>query len=112
MVMDYLKKRVADAISEQEAEPPDWVSGKNASLKAWQYVEELKKEKALYIKRHHKVTDFLTQKTHQIKGSDVAGALSISRASLMNTSNYSTHFREYLDSVNAELKAAKELTPS
>lgn len=108
MVMDYLIKRVEEASSEQEAELPDWVSDKNASLKAWQYVEQLKKDKALYIKRHHKVTDYLTQKVYQIKGADVASALSISRASLMNTSNYSPHFREYLGNVNAELAAAKE----
>lgn len=108
MVMDYLKKRVEAAAHQQETECPSWVSDRNASLKAWQYVEELKKEKSLYIKRHHKVTDYLAQKTYQIKGSDVASALSINRASLMNTSKYSTHFRKYLESVNAELAAAKE----
>lgn len=108
MVMDYLKNRVEEAASQQEPERPDWVSDRNASLKAWQYVEELKKEKSLYVKRHHKVTDYLTQKTYQIKGADVASALGINRASLMNTSSYSPHFKKYLDSVNAELSAAKE----
>ncbi|MEQ8184042.1 hypothetical protein [Marinobacter salarius] len=106
--MDYLKKRVEAAASQQEAERPSWVSNKNASLKAWQYVEELKKEKSLYIKRHHKITDYLVQKTYQIKGSDIASALDINRASLMNTSSYSPHFKKYLDSVNKELAAAKE----
>ncbi|MGM0783576.1 MAG: hypothetical protein ACQEUM_05665 [Pseudomonadota bacterium] len=108
MVMGYLKKRVEEAASEQETQHPDWVSDKNASLKAWEYVEQLKKDKALYIKRHHKITDFLAQKDYLIKGSDVASALKISRASLMNTSSYSPHFRKYLDSVNAELSAAKQ----
>ncbi|GGE69667.1 hypothetical protein GCM10011533_22500 [Streptosporangium jomthongense] len=108
MVMDYLKMRVEEAASQQKAERPSWVSDTNASMKAWQYVEELKKEKSLYIKRHQKVTDYLTQKTYQIKGSDVANALSINRASLMNTSSYSPHFKKYLDSVNADLAAAKE----
>lgn len=108
MVMNYLKKRVKEAASEKEIERPDWVSEKNASLQAWEYVEQLKKEKELYIKRHHKITDFLAQKTYQIKGSDVAIALKINRASLMNTSSYSPHFRKYLDSVNAELMAAKK----
>lgn len=108
MVMDYLKRRADEAASEKEIARPDWVSGKNASLKAWEYVEKLKKEKALYIKRHHKITDYLTKKNYQIKGSDVASALKISRASLMNTSSYSPHFKKYLDSVNDELMAAKE----
>jgi|SRR5690554_1913398 len=108
MVMDYLKKRVEEADSQKTAERPSWVSDRNASMKAWQYVEELKKEKSLYIKRHQKVTDYLTQKTYQIKGSDVASALGVNRASLMNTSSYSPHFKKYLDSVNAGLAAAKE----
>lgn len=108
MVLDYLKKRVEKTASEPESERPNWVSNKNSSLRAWQYVENLKKEKALYIKRHHKATDYLVQKTYQIKGSEVAEALNISRVSLMNTSNYSPHFKKYLDGVNAELAAAKE----
>lgn len=108
MVMDYLKQRVKDNEEHQEPERPDWVSDKNASLKAWQYVEQLRKEKSLYIKRHHKVTDYLTQKSYQIKGSDVAKALNINRATLMNTSSYSPHFRAYLESINKKLAEAKE----
>lgn len=108
MVMDYLKKRAEKAANDIKTEYPAWVSGKNASLKAWQYVEHLKIEKALYIKRHNKITDYLTQKTYQIKGADVASALNINRASLMNTSSYSPYFKAYLDSVNADLTAAKE----
>lgn len=108
MVMDYLKKRVEEAAKAQGVEHPEWVSDKNASLKAWEYVEQLKKEKSLYIKRHSKVTDYLTQKPYQIKGSDVATALNMSRTSLMNTSSYSPYFRKYLDSVNADLVIAKD----
>lgn len=108
MVMDYLKKRVEEAAHIQEIEHPKWVSDKNASLKAWECVEKLKKEKLLYIKRHNKITDYLTQKHYQIKGSDIASAVNINRASLMNTSSYSPHFRKYLDSVNFDLAAAKD----
>ncbi len=108
MVMDYLKKRIEGAETTQEAVPPIWVSDKNASLKAWQYVEQIKKEKALYIKRHHNITDYLTKKPYQIKGADIANALKISRSSLMNTSNYSPHFKKYLEGVNEDLGAAKE----
>lgn len=106
MVMDYFKKRAQKSVSEQ-GELPAWVSDSNASLRAWQYVEELKKEKALYIKHHNRVSDYLTKRVYQIKGADVAKALGMSRASLMNTSKYSNNFREYLDNVNQELKDAK-----
>ena len=108
MVLNYLKKRAEESSKEQEPDWPEWVSNKNASLKAWQYAEELKKEKSLYVKRHNKITDFLIQKTYQIKGSDIASALSISRASLMNTSKYSCYFKRYLDGVNKDLAEAKE----
>jgi phosphomannomutase len=108
MVMNYLKKRIHEAENEKKKEHPDWVSSKNATLRAWEYVEQLKKEKMLYIKRHHKITDFITQKTYQIKGAEVALALNINRASLMNTSNFSPKFRVYLESVNSELEASKE----
>lgn len=108
MVMDYLKKRIENAEANKEIATPKWVSKDNASLKAWQYVEELKKEKALYIKRHKNITDYLTKKPYQIKGSDIAKALKINRSSLMNTSKYSGLFVKYLDNVNAELVAAKE----
>ena len=107
MVMEYLKNKAKSKPATNETKLPDWVSKSNSSFKAWQYVEELKKEKSLSIKRHHKATDFLTKKTHQIKGSDIAKALCISRASLMNTSSYSESFRQYLEKVNRELEEAK-----
>lgn len=107
MVMNYMKGRVQNDADEPKEEHPDWVSESNASLKAWKYVEEVKKEKGLYIKRHHKVTNFLTQKTYQIKGSEVASALNMNRATLMNTSTYSKDFAKYLDEVNNTLEASK-----
>ena len=107
MVMEYLKKRTQRKSRDLEDSLPDWVSEKNASFKAWRYVEELKKEKKQYIGCHCNVTDYLVKKTYQIKGTEVAKAVSISRASLMNTSKYSNGFRKYLEGVNAELDAAK-----
>ncbi len=108
MVMDYMKKRVQNNDTEEpKEEHPDWASERNASLKAWQYVEGQKKEKARYIKRHHKITDYQIQKPYQIKGSEVAKALNMNRSSLMNTSAYSEDFKTYLDDVNTELEASK-----
>jgi len=107
MVMDYMKNRAQDDGDEPKEEHPDWASDRNASLKAWQYVEELKKEKALYIKRHHKVKDYGTKNMYQITGTDVAKALHMTRPSIMNNSTYSEDFKTYLDDVNDELEAAK-----
>ena len=108
MVLEYLENRVAKEVEVEILSAPDWASSKNSSLKAWQFVEKQKNEKAKYIKNHFKSSDFVTQKTFQIKGADVANALNISRASLMNTSQYSIHFKEYLDSVNEKLMSSKD----
>ena len=54
------------------------------------------------------MSDYLTKKTYQIKGSEVAKALNISRASLMNTSRYSQDFKLYLEGVNSSLAAEKD----
>jgi len=108
MVMNYIKNRANKDTIETEEVYPEWVSERNASLRAWQYVEEQKKTTALYIKRHHKVTDFLTQKTYKIKGSEIADALGINRTTLMNTSTYSGAFEKYLDNVNKKLEQAKD----
>lgn len=107
MVMEYMKNRAQLESDKSIEDRPKWVSERNASLKAWMYAEELKKEKVLYIKRHNKITDYLTQKTYQIKGSEVANALNLNRATLMNTSSYSKNFAAYLNGINAELEDAK-----
>lgn len=107
MVMEYLKKRAEAGAGKGLEDRPDWVSDRNASAAAWQCVEDMKREKALYIRRHRTPTDFLVKKNYQIKGSEVAAALGMNRATLMNTSSYSPHFRHYLDAINANLEDAK-----
>ena len=108
MVMDYINKRIEEASSNSKLDYPEWVSKKNLSFRAWEYVEQLRREKALYIRRHSKVTDFSAKKAYQIKGSEVARGLGISRTSLNNTSSFSPHFKKYLSKVNAELAASKD----
>lgn len=108
MVMSYFKNPEVVVDNQLDA-MPKWVSKSNSSFRAWRYVEDLIKEKMLYIKRHNKRSDFIIQKHYLIKGSDVASALNINRSSLMNTSAYSIHFKNYLDKVNADLISAKDL---
>lgn len=108
MVMDYMEKRAKNQAKDEEAALPDWVSKNNASFKAWKYVRELRAEKAKYIKHHSKATDYLTKKTYQIKGAEIATALDINRTSIMNTSSFSPKFKEYLTMVNEELAKAKD----
>ena len=109
MVMDYLKERSKKSTDKQKTQPPGWTSDENYSLKAWEKIEELKKEKAKYIKNHTKVTDFLIQKNYRIKGEDIAKALNANRSSLMNTSDFSPKLKQHLDKTNAILDKAKDL---
>ena len=107
MVMEYLIKHAAAGADKGPEDRPDWVSDRNASAAAWQCVQDMKREKALYIRRHRTPTDFLVKKNYLIKGSEVAAAIGMNRATLMNTSSYSPHFRQYLDATNADLEEAK-----
>ena len=108
MTMNYLQKKSEKANAKQQTHPPEWVSKENVTYDAWKYVEQRKKEITQYIKQHSKVTDFLTQKTYKIKGSEIAKGLKINRPSLMCTSSFSATFSEYLDEVNTDLEAAKD----
>ncbi|MFC3679006.1 hypothetical protein [Bacterioplanoides pacificum] len=107
MVLNYFSDKAKET-APADAPAPTWVSKKNASYAAWVYVEELKLEKIRYIKRHHKVSDYLVKKHYQIKGSDIASHLKINRSSLMNTSSFSSKFRQYLDETNTFLTKEKE----
>jgi hypothetical protein len=107
MVLDYYKtKRKSRNTIKSSA--PSWTSDKNKSLAAWICVEEMKREKAEYIKKHIKKTDYNLKSHYQINGAMVARAIETSRCSLMNTSRFSPHFRAYLDKVNHDLECAKK----
>lgn len=86
---------------------PDWVSANNASLKAWQCVEDLKANLLKYISSHSKITHYLNKSDYQIKPSQVAKAIGINRSTLMHSSSYSIGFATYLEEVNAELEKLK-----
>lgn len=86
---------------------PDWVSVNNASLKAWQCVEDLKADLQKYISSHSKITHYLNKSDYQIKPSQVAKKIGINRSTLMHSSSYSIGFATYLEEVNAELEKLK-----
>ena len=107
--MKYFEDQIAKNSNEQdELQCPHWVSKKNASFVAWEFIEAQKLEKMSYIKFHNKVTHFANKQTYQIKASVVARATGVHRSTLTNDSSYSVGFSAYLASVNAELIAAKD----
>ncbi|HCS65123.1 MAG TPA: hypothetical protein DIW64_14225 [Cellvibrio sp.] len=109
MILKYFEqKAVGDRSILIDDDQPSWTSDRNASLAAWKFVEESRKEKINHIKLHHKVTDFPSKSSYQIKPSEVARALKINRTTLMHTSTYSEHFSTYLAHVNAELESLKD----
>lgn len=107
MVMKYLEKKV---LKNLELEPlaPSWVSSQNASLEAWTQTEKLKTIRISYIKKHHKKSDFELKQTYQIKPSEVARLVGITRATLMHTSSYSKNFSGYIVAINLELAELKD----
>lgn len=110
MVMEYMKQRLREQDIRDSAtkSPPQWVNARNASLKAWECVELLKKERLLFIQTHSRLSDYKKKSHYQIKASEVARSLGISRATLMHTSSYSNNFSAHLQKVNEDLDAAKE----
>jgi len=105
--MKYIQNRAENNSSIIKPQTPHWVSEKNASLRAWQSVEFLKKQKLLYIKAHSKPTHFKKKQSYFISGSEIAKALKVNRSTLMHSSAYSAAFVAYLGIVNTELANTK-----
>ncbi len=87
---------------------PDWVSAKNVSLAAYEYIRELKKERLNYIKRHNQLKDYKKKGHYQISGSEIARYIGVATTTLISTSSYSAAFKKYLGGINEELTQAKD----
>lgn len=113
MVMDYFTKKLTQQVLTDSAQLPDWVTDRNASLRAWKCVEALKIERAKYIDSHSKRYEFANKSSYQVNAAEVARAITLNRSTLMHGSSYSKAFTKYLNEVNAELEAAmaKKLDP-
>ena len=108
-MLKYLKDKKEKSKKDKKLAPPDWASERDSSFaKAWEYVEKNKNTKTRYIKSHFKVTDLSKKKYYQFSGTEICNALTIDRITLMNTSNASPHFRQYLDEVNDELARRRD----
>lgn len=107
MSLNYLKKR---AIKAETNKPlPKWVSDKNITKKAYECINKLKSERLRYIEQHNKAKDYLKKSLYQISASEVAKTIEVATTTLISTSKYSDDLKNYLDEVNQELEAAKEI---
>lgn len=86
---------------------PDWVSSKNKSLAAYEYIGELKKERLEYIASHNLLTHYKKKGLYQITASEVAREIEVAVPTLTKTSAYSDGLKKYLDDVNLQLEDAK-----
>lgn len=88
---------------------PNWVSEKNITFFAFQYMNQLKKIKLDFIAKHNKVNDFKAKGTYQITASEIARHINVATTTLISTSAYSKELKNYLDLINSELEATKVL---
>jgi hypothetical protein len=104
-IFDLLNDESEDAQSDAL---PAWVSSKNATLKAYEAINEIKLIKYGYIKENGLKTAYRTSKVFLVGKSEVADKISITRQALFSASAYSKDLSEYLESVNSDLKEKKE----
>ncbi|WP_114325131.1 hypothetical protein [Candidatus Colwellia aromaticivorans] len=100
-LLDILNKEVNSNIKEGV---PDWVSEKNASLKAYNIINELKLEKLTFIKKHSKVTDYRKKGNYQIKIQDIVRQMKEGRTGVFQSNSYSTDLKKYFKEINDELE--------
>tara|TARA_R110001599_G_scaffold310115_1_gene517217 strand:- start:12534 stop:13040 length:507 start_codon:yes stop_codon:yes gene_type:complete len=90
------------------AKLPSWVNPKNSSQKAYEAIEELKKVKQQFIRKHGLKSQYTTKSTYQISKADVARLVGSEPQPLFNSCSYSGLLKRYLDDVNKELDASRE----
>lgn len=88
---------------------PSWVSEKNITFVAYQYINQLKTDKLEFIAKHNKLNDYKTKGNYQITASEVARHINVATTTLISTSVYSKNLKNYLDSVNTKLQEEKSL---
>ena len=87
---------------------PAWVSAKNSSQKAYEAIEELKKVKRQFIRKHGLKSQYKTKSTYQISKTEVAQLVGPKPQPLFNSCSYSESLTRYFDDVNKELDASRE----
>ena len=83
---------------------PSWVSKKNITFAAYQYINQLKIVKLDFIAKHSKVNDYKAKGNYQITASEVARHIEVATTTLISTSVYSKDLKSYLDSINTKLQ--------
>lgn len=87
---------------------PAWVSAKNSSQKAYEAIEELKKVKRQFIRKHGLKSQYKTKSTYQVSKTDVARLVGPKPQPLFNSCSYSESLTKYFNDVNKELDAYRE----
>jgi hypothetical protein len=88
---------------------PSWVSEKNITFAAYNYIEQLKTMKLDFIAKHNRVNDYKVKGNYQITASEVARNIKVATTTLISTSAYSKDLKNYLDSINMKLEEEKSL---
>ena len=92
---------------------PNWVSGANSSLAAYQAIQSLYKEKMRYIRQHSKKSHYSKKGTYQISKSEVARAAGLRKPNaIFHSVDYAGSLTSELNNKNTLLSSSKEVALS
>lgn len=92
---------LVEVISNEEH--PSWVSDSNASLKAFNAINELFAVKAKRLEDGRSTLSTLKKSEWQISISEVATNISVSRVTLGSTASYAEDLKNYIGEINQRL---------
>ena len=108
MPTDYFENFLDKNEVSEESQFPSWVTPKNSSLKAFNALIGLEKQKKEYIRRHSRKSHFSKKSDYLIQKSELGRAIGVAPQPLFNSVSYSSDLTEYLEQTNQKLNAAKE----
>lgn len=86
---------------------PPWVSDKNKSLKAYEAIDTLRKQKKRFIRSHSLKSQYKKKSDYQISKAEVAALAGIKPQPLFGSASYSNALKVYLSEVNQQLEDSK-----
>lgn len=97
-----------DLVIDEFEKLPAWVSPKNSSQKAYEAIQNLKKAKKKYIRRHNLKSHYVKKSNYLIQKSEVARLVGAKPQPLFNSCAYSESLSHHFIEVNLQLQNAQE----
>lgn len=96
-----------DDVQEEAKALPGWVTHENNSIKAYQAIETLRKEKKRFIRGHSLKSNYRKKSDYQIMKAEVARIAGTHAQPLFGSVSYSEKLTAHFEEVNQKLEEAK-----